>query len=136
MKLLRTLAIVGTFTLASCVKKPPPAPPVEENQANKAYFADDTPVDESFSVQSTPSGAAVKFSSGETCRTPCTVTKKNTDNFDLQISKDGYRSTKVSVITHARVVPGSGASGHPQIERPHLEPNPVSVTLEPSFKKH
>ena len=45
---------------------------------------------EAFVVESTPSGADVRLSSGEVCKTPCTLKKKRKDNFVVFIKRDGY----------------------------------------------
>jgi len=128
------VVIFALSFLAGCVRRntappPPPAP------ARDPLLADDTPVEESFGIQSTPSGALAKLSSGESCRTPCKVKKNNTDSFDVTISKDGYKGQKVSVSSVAKAIPGSGATGLPKLDRPHLVPNPLNVILEPNFTK-
>ena len=121
--------------LVGCIKRSTDAdnlPPVPKRDP---LLADDTPIDENFSIQSTPSGAVAKLSSGESCKTPCSVKKRNIDNFDVRISKDGYKTQRVDVMGIAKVVPGSGAKGTPTIDRPHLVPNPLNVVLEPNWTK-
>ena len=133
MKLMRSFFFVLFFIGATgCQKKPPPP---DTTPKKDPYLADYTPVDETLVIQTVPSGAKVTLSSGETCKSPCKFPKKNTDSIDIRIEKQGYRAANVTVVPHASVVPGSGASGHPKIEPPRLVPNPVRVTLEPSWTK-
>jgi hypothetical protein len=134
LPLSRLLFVSSLLVVGGCAKKQPAVQPQPEVD-NSQFLADDTPIDVNFSVSTMPQGASVKLSSGETCQTPCSLTKKNTDNFDLTIEKRGYKSTKINVVSTARVVPGSGATGHPIIEKPHLSPNPVNVVLEPTWHK-
>ena len=120
-------------TLSACVQKK--AAPAGDQPAKDPFLADNTPVDEVLEIRTVPSGANVKLSTGESCKSPCRVTKKSTDTLDVRIEKQGYRAQVVTVVSHARVIPGSGADGVPELERPRLTPNPVNVTLEPSWSK-
>ena len=62
---------------------------------------------QAFTVTSEPSNAEVKLSSGEVCKTPCTLQKKRKHSFTVTVSKEGYTSTHSSVVTE---VPGAGAA--------------------------
>lgn len=120
------------LSVSSCIKKKAPPPPAP---APDPLVADSTPVEEPLSIQTVPNRASVKLSTGETCTSPCTLKKMSTETFDVTAEKSGYRTATVTVISHAQVVPGSGSTGHPILERPKLQPNPVRLTLEPSWKK-
>ena len=135
MKIVRNLLLVSSLFMIACAPRGPQQPVAPVEPVKDPLLVDDTPVDENFSIQSTPSGASAKLSSGESCRTPCSVKKKNTDNFDVRIQKEGYKGQVVSVVSTAKVVPGSGASGLPTLEKPRLSPNPARVTLEPEFTR-
>src|SRR5919199_1502954 len=99
---------------------------------------------EKLRVVSTPSGADVKLSSGETGVTPATFVKNRRDNFQVIVSKPGYDIVTVNVesrasgggvaataanavtggVIGAAVDAGTGAWNS-------LYPNPVSVQLTP-----
>jgi hypothetical protein len=100
---------------------------------------------EVWTVNTVPSGAAVKTSNGYGCDdTPCTFKMDHRSTFDVTITKPGYRQWQGNV-THqfaagggaafaGNVVLGGGvgmivdtASGATQ----KLVPNPLNVTLEP-----
>ena len=118
---------------ASCATKPPP--PAAPAPSDPVETQDWSGVTGDFSVTSTPAGAAVKLSSGEKCKTPCSVKRPITEHFDVVISKNGFKTKTVTVISHQNVVPGSASTGRPKLARPHLSPNPVAVTLEPSWDR-
>lgn len=61
-----------------------------------------------FNIQSNPSDANVRLSTGQTCVTPCTLTLKRKSQFVVTVSKDGYQSQETEV--HG-VVKGGGAAG-------------------------
>ncbi|MCH7787687.1 MAG: PEGA domain-containing protein [Chloroflexi bacterium] len=63
---------------------------------------------EAFIINSTPSGANVRLSSGETCITPCTLERKRKKEFVVFISKTGFEPVEVSVLSQ---VAGAGAVG-------------------------
>ena len=95
-------------------------------------------------VESTPSGADVEVSNGLRCKTPCSLEMKRKNPVVLDISKSGYESVKVNVLSE---VAGSGAAGMAgnvllggiigagvdasSGAMNKLTPNPVRVTLEP-----
>lgn len=99
---------------------------------------------EAFVVESDPPGADVRFSSGETCRTPCTITKRRKDNFVVYITRDGYEPAEVSVLNQTAGAGAAGMAGNVLIggligmavdagsgAMKELVPNPVSVRLVP-----
>src|SRR3989442_1110888 len=63
---------------------------------------------QNFVVESTPSEANVKLSTGQTCVTPCTLRMKRKSEFAVTVSKDGYQTREAHV--HG-VVKGGGAAG-------------------------
>lgn len=133
--------LTGTFLLVSsammgCSTAPPPAPAPDpallQEAEEEAAWAQETTT---FQIQSTPSGAAVRLSSGERCKTPCTLSRPITENFDVNVDKKGFRGKSVSVISHRNVVPGSVVGGRPKLSKPKLSPNPLTVTLEPLWDR-
>ncbi|WP_169053530.1 PEGA domain-containing protein [Alteraurantiacibacter aquimixticola] len=50
-----------------------------------------------YQVNSTPEGATVSFTSGDTCVTPCEIELRRKDDQRVDISLDGYRSEYVLV---------------------------------------
>ena len=97
-----------------------------------------------FVVESTPTQADVKLSTGQTCVTPCTLRMKRKSQFVVTISKEGYQSQEIKV--HGKVKEG-GAAGYAgnvifggligagvdaaSGAALSLAPNPVKVTLAP-----
>ena len=96
-----------------------------------------------FRILSNPDGAAVALSSGETCVTPCTLDLPRGTGFKVRLTKQGYVTTTVEVVSKgsgagvvgllsngmigglvgASVDAGSGAMRS-------LSPNPLVVTLQ------
>jgi len=60
-----------------------------------------------FVVESTPSEAEAKLSTGQTCTTPCTLRMKRKSKFVVTVSKEGYQTQEVHV--HGKVKEGGGA---------------------------
>ena len=122
--------------IISCAKAPPPTPASNpDGNQNEEAAQDWSGTMESFTINSTPSGANVRLSSGEKCKTPCNLKRDITENFDATIEKNGFRSKTISVVSHTNVLPGSGATGRPKLSKPKLSPNPASVTLEPVWDR-
>ena len=99
---------------------------------------------EALVVESTPTGAEVRLSSGETCKTPCTLKKKRKDNFVVFINREGYEPVEVSVISETAGAGAAGMAGNVLVggiiglgvdaatgATKKLTPNPVRVTLNP-----
>jgi len=59
-------------------------------------------------IQSEPSGALARTSTGYTCTTPCTITVARKDEFSVVFSKEGYQDVTVPVTTE---IAGAGAAG-------------------------
>lgn len=58
-------------------------------------------------IQSEPSGADVRTSTGFTCTTPCTMTVNRKDEFSVTFTKAGYEPEEVEVKTR---IAGEGAA--------------------------
>jgi outer membrane lipoprotein SlyB len=102
---------------------------------------------EAFVVESTPIGAEVRLSTGETCKTPCTLKKKRKDNFVVFINREGFEPVEVSVISETAGAGAAGMAGNVLVggiiglgvdaatgATKKLTPNPVRVTLNPLTK--
>jgi hypothetical protein len=63
---------------------------------------------EAWTVESDPAGANVRLSSGEVCKTPCTLTKKRKDPFMVTVEKSGHETVETRILSQ---VAGSGAAG-------------------------
>lgn len=98
-----------------------------------------------FMVESTPSQADVKLSTGQTCVTPCTLRLKRKSQFKVTISKEGYQTQEAEV--HGIMKGGGGAAlaGNAIFggligagvdasngSLMNLKPNPLQVTLVPA----
>jgi hypothetical protein len=59
-------------------------------------------------IQSEPEGASVELSSGQTCRTPCSLELKRKNDYTLYIRKEGFQDADVKVDSK---VAGAGAAG-------------------------
>lgn len=100
--------------------------------------------DDTWTVNTTPSGAAVKTSAHFFCdTTPCTFKLSRKSDFDVTITKTGYRDWKGHVRHHVSEAGGAGFVGNALIggvfgagldiatgATLDLEPNPLNVTLE------
>lgn len=63
---------------------------------------------ESLAIQSEPSGAAVRLSSGQTGTTPCSFELKRKRDVTVEVNKDGFRPVSITVDSK---VAGAGAAG-------------------------
>lgn len=99
---------------------------------------------EAMVIESTPIGANVRLSSGETCKTPCTLKKKRKDNFVVFIDRDGFEPVEVNVISETAGAGAAGMAGNVLVggligvgvdaatgATRKLTPNPLRVTLNP-----
>ncbi len=93
-------------------------------------------------VESTPLGADVALSNGMRCKTPCSLKLKRKDAVVLDISKDGYESVQVNVLSEIAGAGAAGMAGNVLVggiigagvdastgAMKSLKPNPVKVTL-------
>ena len=80
--------------------------------------------------ESEPAGAEAKTSTGQACRTPCSLDVKASE-FTVSFALPGYQPQTVPVRlvtpTDASRVPGAEAES----QAPRLVPNPVFVELQP-----
>jgi hypothetical protein len=100
---------------------------------------------EDFTVQSEPSGAAVKTTAGESCAaTPCTFKMSRKAEFDVTVTKTGYKPATAHVTHQISKKGGTAMVGNAIVggligvgvdavtgAANDLRPNPVVVTLEP-----
>jgi hypothetical protein len=95
-------------------------------------------------VETTPSGADVDISNGLRCRTPCALEVKRKSNLVLDITKDGYESMRVNVLSEVAGAGAAGMAGNVVLggligagvdaatgATKRLTPNPVRITLNP-----
>jgi PEGA domain len=98
-------------------------------------------------IQSDPPGAEARTSMGHVCSTPCTLQFNRKDEFVVTITKPGFHTEEIPVVTR---VAGAGAAGFAgnvilggvvgmaadAASGATLEhfPNPVIATLEPVRK--
>jgi hypothetical protein len=99
---------------------------------------------DSWTVNTTPSGAAVKTSTGFACdATPCTFRMQRKDEFDVTVTKAGYKTWTGHVSHHVAGAGGAGFVGNAIFggiigagvdvssgAMLDLAPNPLDVTLE------
>ena len=78
-------------------------------------------------INSAPPGAEASLSTGGACHTPCMLSVSAADDFTVTYALDGYVSQTIQV----RFIPAAKSA---LIDRTpsSLDPNPVSVTLEPT----
>ena len=99
---------------------------------------------QNFVVESSPSEANVKLSTGQTCVTPCTLRMKRKSEFAVTVSKEGYQTQETHI--HGVMKGGGGAAlaGNAIFggligagvdasngSLMNLKPNPLQVTLVP-----
>lgn len=101
---------------------------------------------DTWSVNTTPSGAAVKTSNQFSCdSTPCTFKMSRKAEFDVTITKGGYKTWTGHVTHHISGAGGAGMAGNVVLggvigavvdastgAMNDLVPNPLNVTLEPA----
>jgi hypothetical protein len=97
-----------------------------------------------FKVESVPSGAAVKTTTGFTCATPCQLKLPRKDGFDVTITLEGYQPQTVHVSSKVQGGGAAGFVGNAVVggvlggaidassgAMKDLVPNPVKVKLQP-----
>jgi hypothetical protein len=77
-------------------------------------------------IESNPAGATAKTSTGQTCKTPCTMLIGTGSDFTVAFTLDGYVPQTLPV--HATMVPG----GWTEAPSPKLEPGSLFPTLQPA----
>lgn len=96
-------------------------------------------------VESTPPGAQVTTTNGFACATPCSLKMPRRSEFDVDISKPGYRPLRVHVTNRVSGQGGLGMAGNVLVggiigagvdagtgAMMDLVPNPIVVALEPA----
>jgi hypothetical protein len=95
-----------------------------------------------FVINTVPSGANARLSTGETCVTPCTLRRPRNEEFSVTISKDGFETTTVMVDHRTGGGGGTAMAGNVLIggligagvdaasgATQDLYPNPLEVNL-------
>lgn len=103
---------------------------------------------EAFVVDSEPVGANVTLSTGERCKTPCTLTKKRKESFMVTIELDGYETVQTQVQSQVAGGGAAGMAGNVLVggiigvgvdaasgATKELVPNPLRVKLVPIQRK-
>lgn len=93
-------------------------------------------------IQSEPDGASVELSSGQTCRTPCSLELKRKNDYRLYMRKEGFQDADIKVESKVAVAGAAGMAGNVLIggvigagvdafsgATNSLKPNPVHVHL-------
>jgi hypothetical protein len=97
-----------------------------------------------FAVQSDPSNAAVKTTTGFSCTTPCKLKLPRKDAFDITITMEGYQPQTVHISSKVQGGGAAGFAGNLVVggvlggvidassgSMNDLVPNPVKVKLVP-----
>jgi hypothetical protein len=101
---------------------------------------------QAWTVETTPGGAAVATTTGFKCdATPCTFKMKRKKEFDVTITKAGYKPYTASVTNQISGKGGAALAGNVLVggvvglgvdamtgASKDLTPNPLKVTLEPA----
>lgn len=98
---------------------------------------------EAWTVNSDPTGADVKLSTGQECTTPCTLKLKRKDSFTVTVHKQGYKKVTTQVISQVAGAGAAGMAGNVLVggiigvgvdaatgATKELKPNPLEVVLE------
>jgi hypothetical protein len=103
---------------------------------------------QAWTVETTPGGAAVATTTGFKCdATPCTFKMKRKKEFDVTITKAGYKPYTTSITNQISGKGGAALAGNVLVgglvglgvdaatgASKDLTPNPLKVTLEPEAK--
>lgn len=87
--------------------------------------------DDEVTVNTTPDGAAIAFSDGQNCTTPCTLTAKRNEALQLTITKAGchtHTATLTPTLSGAGIILG-GLIDFGTGAVYDLQPNPLTVTM-------
>lgn len=96
-------------------------------------------------IKTTPGGAQATTSNGFACATPCALKMPRRSEFDVDLSKAGYKPARVHVTSKVSGQGGAGMAGNVLVggiigagvdigtgAMLDLVPNPVEVVLEPA----
>jgi hypothetical protein len=123
MKRVFTIAACG-LSLAGCSSLP------NWMQFETPGFMKSAPSTISMQFESEPAGAEARTSTGQTCRTPCSLTVA-ANEFTVSFALPGYQPQTVPVRTVASNDPRD-ANAEGELSAPRLVPNPVFVELAPA----
>jgi len=103
---------------------------------------------QSFVIESEPSNADVALSTGQICKTPCSLKLKRKKGFTAKISKKGYQTIETSVTSQMAGAGGAALAGNIFLggiigagvdagtgATRELLPNPLRVKLEPETEQ-
>lgn len=112
--MIRVIAVVACgFTLAACSVSMP-----DVSSFSLPEFMKSSPPQQALRIESEPSGAEAKSSSGQSCRTPCELSVAAADDVSLTVALNGYQPQTVAVRKDAA-------------DSSRLAPNPIHVELQP-----
>ncbi|MBU3672524.1 MAG: PEGA domain-containing protein [Sinobacteraceae bacterium] len=99
-------------------------------------------------IETTPSGAEASLSNGLRCTTPCALEVKRKTNVVVDITKPGFESARINVLSEVAGAGAAGMAGNVLLggvigagvdaatgATKRLVPNPVRVTLNPVTAK-
>jgi len=97
---------------------------------------------QSWSVETDPVGADITLSSGEACKSPCTLKKKRKHPFTVDICKNGHERVTTTIDSSVKGAGAAGLAGNVLVggvigigvdaatgASKDLTPNPLVVTL-------
>jgi hypothetical protein len=104
---------------------------------------------QAWTIETTPGGAAVKTSTGFACdATPCTFKLPRKNEFDVTVTKAGYKTYTTHITNEITGKGGAAMAGNVLVggligvgvdaatgATKDLKPNPLQVTLEPEAAK-
>lgn len=102
---------------------------------------------ETYIIETVPPGADVALSTGQKCKTPCSMKLKRKDGFTAKITKPGYARVDTQVKPKIKGGGGTAAAGNILFggiiggvvdgtngSLMDLTPNPLKVTLTPAVE--
>ena len=85
-------------------------------------------------LESIPVGAEAKIASGQSCKTPCSLSVPAADGFSVTFSAPKYQSETVPVLVIRQQADASGSPDYAQGQSAVtvVDPNPVFAELKPA----
>ena len=85
-------------------------------------------------LESLPIGAEAKTSTGQTCKTPCSLSVPAADGFSVTFSAPKFQPETVPVLVVRQQADGSGSPDYAQGQTATtvVDPNPVYAELKPA----